>query len=208
MARKTRTLANIGFDSPQEKTEKNKTKQINGTEKQNNENEQQTETEKGNSLNEQNNEIVNVKMESEQNNKTESNVKMESEQQNQTKSKNRIKEQLKGTEESNKNNEIINDSYLLNSNNEHNNETVKLNSNSEQTTANEDLLSIYNEEKPRVEDTHTRDTYLIRNDLLERFNNVARTQKKGFKMRLINHILEKELDRIDPEGAKGKGLKT
>lgn len=63
----------------------------------------------------------------------------------------------------------------------------------------ENFLSVYAEQsrKPRVEDTHTRDTYLIRNDLLERFNNLAAGQKRGFKTRFINYVLEKELDKIE-----------
>jgi len=65
----------------------------------------------------------------------------------------------------------------------------------------DDFLSHYyksiEKQKPRVEDTHTRDTYLIRNDLLERFNKLAKHEKKGFKMRLINYVLEKELNHIE-----------
>ena len=64
-----------------------------------------------------------------------------------------------------------------------------------------DFLSHYyksiEKQKPKVEDTHTRDTYLIRNDLLERFNKLAKNEKKGFKMRLINYVLEKELNHIE-----------
>ncbi|MEK5645958.1 hypothetical protein BK138_34425 [Paenibacillus rhizosphaerae] len=65
----------------------------------------------------------------------------------------------------------------------------------------DNFLSHYHEQiekrKPLVEETHTRDTYLIRNDLLERFNRLAKNEKKGFKMRFINYVLEKELDKIE-----------
>ncbi|MCR8964141.1 hypothetical protein O0550_13145 [Brevibacillus halotolerans] len=52
----------------------------------------------------------------------------------------------------------------------------------------------------RMEDTYTRQTFLIRNDLIERLKRVAATQKKGFKTRLMNYVLEKELDELNPSG--------
>ncbi|MDP4099311.1 hypothetical protein OIN60_21580 [Paenibacillus sp. P96] len=53
---------------------------------------------------------------------------------------------------------------------------------------------------PRVEDIHTRQTFLIRNDLIARLNRIAAKQNKGFKMRLINYVLEKELDDLEESG--------
>jgi hypothetical protein len=60
-----------------------------------------------------------------------------------------------------------------------------------------EIMKLLNPHKPRVEDTHTRDTYLIRNDLLERLNKVAAKQSKGFKMRLINYLLEEGLKSLE-----------
>jgi hypothetical protein len=54
--------------------------------------------------------------------------------------------------------------------------------------------------RPRMEDTCTRQTFLIRNDLIERLNRIAATQKKGFKTRFMNYVLEKELDELNTSG--------
>jgi hypothetical protein len=108
-------------------------------------------------------------------------------------------EEIKDSELLNSNNEQIKDSELLNSNSEHNNDSVFLT---------RDFLSEYKEiernRRPRVEETHTRDTYLIRNDLLARFNKLAENQKKGFKMKLINYVLEKELNMIEKNQMGGE----
>jgi hypothetical protein len=47
------------------------------------------------------------------------------------------------------------------------------------------------------EETHTRTTFLIRNDLLERFNRVALRQKRGFKTFVINKLLEDFLNAVE-----------
>lgn len=95
--------------------------------------------------------------------------------------------------------EQINDSVTPNSKPEQGNDFVFLA---------RDFLSEYEEierhRKPKVEDTHTRDTYLIRNDLLARFNKLAKNQKKGFKMKLINYVLEKELNMIEKNQMGGE----
>jgi len=52
--------------------------------------------------------------------------------------------------------------------------------------------------KKRMEETHTRRTFLIRNDLLKRLDKKAKNIKnKGFKTEFINYILEKGLDELD-----------
>ncbi|MFS1512661.1 hypothetical protein VQL36_09515 [Chengkuizengella sp. SCS-71B] len=48
--------------------------------------------------------------------------------------------------------------------------------------------------KPTVEDTHKRATFLIRNDLIERLNEIVKGEKKGTKHRLVNKGIEKILD--------------
>lgn len=56
--------------------------------------------------------------------------------------------------------------------------------------------------RPTIEDTHTRRTFLVRNDLLKRMDRMARKQRKGFKTHLLNHALEKVLDELEKD--KGK----
>lgn len=48
--------------------------------------------------------------------------------------------------------------------------------------------------KGKVEDTHTRQTYLIRNSLLERFTKAAKNKHKGFKTEVVNLGIEMVLD--------------
>ncbi|KAA8758243.1 hypothetical protein FE296_00215, partial [Paenibacillus sp. UASWS1643] len=69
----------------------------------------------------------------------------------------------------------------------------------------DDFLRIFREEmgtKPlTVEETHTRDTFLIENQLLARLRHLIKIEDKGFKKRFINYVLEKEISKI--ERAKG-----
>lgn len=51
------------------------------------------------------------------------------------------------------------------------------------------ILEKYKEKKKK-EDLFTRQTYLIRNDLIKRFDKAAATRKKGFKTDVINELLE------------------
>lgn len=51
--------------------------------------------------------------------------------------------------------------------------------------------------RPTVEQTHTRQTWLINNELLRRLNKVARNQGRGFKTHLINYALERVLDELE-----------
>src|SRR5699024_5727006 len=50
--------------------------------------------------------------------------------------------------------------------------------------------------KERVEDTHTRNTFLIRNDLIKRLNNFSK-HRRGFKTEFINYVVEKGLDELE-----------
>lgn len=52
----------------------------------------------------------------------------------------------------------------------------------------------------RFEDAYTRQTFFLRNDLAERLNKIAAQQSKGFKMRLINHVLENALNDFEQSG--------
>jgi metal-responsive CopG/Arc/MetJ family transcriptional regulator len=44
------------------------------------------------------------------------------------------------------------------------------------------------------EEMFTRQTYLIRNELINRFDNAAKNRRKGFKTEVINKILENFLE--------------
>lgn len=51
--------------------------------------------------------------------------------------------------------------------------------------------------RPTVEQTHTRATWLIRNDLLKRLDKLAKNQQRGFKTHLVNYALERILDELE-----------
>ncbi|GMA65966.1 hypothetical protein [Alicyclobacillus fastidiosus] len=51
--------------------------------------------------------------------------------------------------------------------------------------------------KPTIEETHTRGTWLVRNDLLKRLEKLAKNQQRGFKTHLVNYALERILDEIE-----------
>ncbi|PGA92169.1 hypothetical protein [Bacillus toyonensis] len=52
-------------------------------------------------------------------------------------------------------------------------------------------------EKSTKEDTHTRQTWLIKNETIKRLDKLAKGKKKGFKTELVNQALEILLDRIE-----------
>ncbi|MCD5326159.1 MULTISPECIES: ribbon-helix-helix domain-containing protein [Pontibacillus] len=66
-----------------------------------------------------------------------------------------------------------------------------------ETNVNEedDLLSKFNNKK-KVEDTHTRHTFLIDNDLIERLDKLAKG-RRGFKKEFINQMIREGLDRYE-----------
>lgn len=47
------------------------------------------------------------------------------------------------------------------------------------------------------EDTHTRQTWLIKNETIKRLEKLSKEKRKGFKTELVNQALEMFLDRID-----------
>lgn len=53
--------------------------------------------------------------------------------------------------------------------------------------------------KPTIEDTHTRRTFLVRNDLLKQMDKLAKKQRKGFKTHLLNYALEKALEELEED---------
>ncbi|MBJ8025839.1 hypothetical protein [Bacillus cereus] len=61
---------------------------------------------------------------------------------------------------------------------------------------NEQFLKQFTE-KTTKEDTHTRQTWLIKNETIKRLDKLAKGKKKGFKTELVNQALEMLLDRIE-----------
>jgi|SRR5699024_3046766 len=52
--------------------------------------------------------------------------------------------------------------------------------------------------KKRIEDSHTRRTFLVKNELLERLDNLAnKVNNTGFKTEFINYIMEKGLSDLE-----------
>lgn len=51
--------------------------------------------------------------------------------------------------------------------------------------------------KPTIEETHTRGTWLIRNDLLKRLDKLSKHQQRGFKTHLVNYALEQVLNELE-----------
>ncbi|MED0737848.1 hypothetical protein [Aneurinibacillus thermoaerophilus] len=51
--------------------------------------------------------------------------------------------------------------------------------------------------KATVEETHTRQTFLIHNELLKRMNKAARGRERGFKTALVNEAIKRILDEIE-----------
>lgn len=80
-----------------------------------------------------------------------------------------------------------------------NNETEQLSiyDNTEQEKDSGFLKRFQEKKKPTVEETHTRQTYLINNDLLNRLNKMAKGKGKGFKTELVNYALEKALSELE-----------
>lgn len=90
---------------------------------------------------------------------------------------------------------------------------VTLNSNTETVTereiqnsddktvksATEQLLNKYDAKikKPRIEDTHTRTTFLFRNDLRDRLDKLSEDKSRGFKTIVMNEAIEAILDELE-----------
>jgi|SRR5699024_2318370 len=59
-------------------------------------------------------------------------------------------------------------------------------------------LSDIIKKKKRMEDTHTRRTFLVKNELLLRLDKISeRINNTGFKTEFINFIIEKGLDELE-----------
>jgi len=64
-------------------------------------------------------------------------------------------------------------------------------------------LSDIIKKKDKMKDTHTRRTFLVKNELLNRLDAISKKiNKTGFKTEFINFILEKGLDELEEMGNK------
>lgn len=53
--------------------------------------------------------------------------------------------------------------------------------------------------RQKVEETHRRQTWLIRSDLIDRLDRLAEGQGKGFKTQLVNQALEYAINELEKE---------
>lgn len=60
-----------------------------------------------------------------------------------------------------------------------------------------DVSSLKNYKKMPLEETHKRRTYMVRNDLAEQINEMAKERGSGFKTRFINFAIEKLLQEMN-----------
>ncbi|HDR4393044.1 hypothetical protein V4C29_23900 [Bacillus cereus] len=60
----------------------------------------------------------------------------------------------------------------------------------------EQFLEQFNK-KVTKEDTHTRQTWLIKNETVKRLEKLSKGKRKGFKTELVNQAIEMILDRIE-----------
>lgn len=61
----------------------------------------------------------------------------------------------------------------------------------------DDKFQHLTKKKKKVEDTHTRKTFLVRNDLVKRLNRVAKKSDHGFLTEFINTAIEYGLDQVE-----------
>ncbi|MGN7313418.1 hypothetical protein ACTHQ4_20230 [Alkalicoccobacillus gibsonii] len=104
-----------------------------------------------------------------------------------------LKEDKTETEQLNVTDNLNNENKQLNVTNNSKSETEV----DDTDESSSDFWSTVTNKKPTVEDTHTRGTFLIQNELLERLDALAKGQKRGFKTKLVNHALKEFLDQVE-----------
>ncbi|MCR8987695.1 hypothetical protein NW801_22145 [Brevibacillus laterosporus] len=116
------------------------------------------------------------------------------------KESNNIKEDNSSYKNKNSNNSSLTDQQIIVKTNDEksrlNNEMIEDNKvdNSEIN-----FMELYEEKskKPTIEETHTRRSYLIRNDLEEKLQRHAKKKKRGFMTLFINYAIEQALKELD-----------
>lgn len=74
----------------------------------------------------------------------------------------------------------------------------ELESDKEESVSNQNLPEeLILKRRKKVEETHTRKTYLVRNELVDRLEQKKKDIGHGFLTRFINYAIENALDEID-----------
>lgn len=60
--------------------------------------------------------------------------------------------------------------------------------------------------KATIEETHRRQTWLIKNELIERLERLAAGKPRGFKTKLINNAIEFAISELEKKNYKGDDL--
>lgn len=63
----------------------------------------------------------------------------------------------------------------------------------------EDKFQHLTKKRKKVEDTHSRKTFLVRNDLVKRLNSVAKKNDHGFLTEFINTAIEYGLEQVEKD---------
>jgi hypothetical protein len=110
------------------------------------------------------------------------------------------KDSVKG----NTNNDQLDVTVKSNTNTEQSNETLKSSTDNKKETASEfsntgnNFLNEFKKaKKPTVEETHTRQTYLIKNELIAELEKLAAGKDRGFKTHLVNYAIEQAIKQIN-----------
>lgn len=63
---------------------------------------------------------------------------------------------------------------------------TKINYNEDTNDLGKELAILKNSRKQKIEETHTRATFLIDDEILKKFNNICESEGRGFKTKAIN----------------------
>lgn len=117
---------------------------------------------------------------------------------------NTIFEQNDVTVNSNINTDHTNGTVKNKTNNEQLKESLKSKTNNKKetdlefsNTGNNFLNEFKKAKKPTVEETHTRQTYLIKNELISKLEELAAGKDRGFKTHLVNYAIEQVINQIN-----------
>jgi hypothetical protein len=104
----------------------------------------------------------------------------------------------------NTNNDKLDVTVKSNTNTEQLKETLKNSTDNKKKTASEFsntgnnfLKEFKKTKKPTVEETHTRQTYLIKNELIAKLEELAAGKDRGFKTHLVNYAIEQAIKQIN-----------
>lgn len=109
----------------------------------------------------------------------------------QTQEPNKSIQQIKTVNENDTDNVQINSTHVYDTNNVHISST-------QETAASVELIKSFKDSTKRetVEDTHTRKTFIVRNELLRELEKLSRKQGRGFQTWFVNMAFERLLDEL------------